>query len=135
MVGRTFLKVLEEPPVLTPTPTVITTMATVTPTSVPVMAEGGGDSVDDRLAVKENALLLTAASANQNQFINRTSAFPKRFKNDIEVKSTPLHDRAQNISAVMRHGPPLPLRPSLRAFSSGSHPPPSRKTGQIPWRS
>ena len=62
-------EVLEEPPVLTPTPTVITTMATVTPTSVPVMAADGGDSVDDRLAVKENALLLTATSANQNQMV------------------------------------------------------------------
>ena len=58
-------EILEEPPAVTPTPTVITTMATVTPTTVPVMAAGGGDSVDDRLAVKENALLLTSVSANQ----------------------------------------------------------------------
>ncbi len=58
-------EMMEEPQESTPTPTVISTMATVTQTSIPVMAQGGGDSVDDRLAVKENELLLTSASANQ----------------------------------------------------------------------
>ena len=58
-------EVLKEPETKTTTPTVISTMATVTQTTVPVMAQGGGDSVDDSLAVKEDALLLTSASANQ----------------------------------------------------------------------
>ena len=48
------------------TPSSVTAMATVTPTAVPSVAEPGGDSMDDSLAVKENMLLLTANTNWQN---------------------------------------------------------------------
>ncbi len=59
-------EVLDGPSQTTPTPTTVTTMATVTPTAILTNQQETGDTVDDSLAAKENMLLLTANTASLN---------------------------------------------------------------------
>lgn len=60
-------EVVDPPKTPTTTPTA-TTMATSSfVSSLPVAEEESGDAADDSLAVKEEALLLTATTSNQNQ--------------------------------------------------------------------